>query len=62
VGDGDGVIVIARQLADEIAAQAAEQEKRDAWIADRVAEGESLDGLFPMNERWRARYEGRSTD
>jgi len=62
VGDGDGVIVIPRQLVDEVAAQAAEQEKRDAWIADRVAEGESLDGLFPMDERWRARYEERSTD
>jgi regulator of RNase E activity RraA len=57
VGDGDGVIVIPRQLADEVAAQAAEQERRDAWIAHRVAEGESLDGLFPMNATWRERYE-----
>jgi len=57
VGDGDGVIVIPRQLADEVAAQAAEQERRDAWVADRVAEGESLDGLFPMNATWRERYE-----
>lgn len=57
VGDGDGVIVIPRQLADEVVAQAAEQERRDAWIADRVAEGESIDGLFPMNAAWRERYE-----
>jgi regulator of RNase E activity RraA len=60
VGDGDGVIVIPRQLVDEVVAQAAEQEKRDAWVAERVAEGESLDGLFPMNERWRARYDAES--
>jgi regulator of RNase E activity RraA len=60
VGDGDGVIVIPRQLADEVVAQAAEQEKKDAWVADRVAEGESIDGLFPMNERWRARYDAES--
>ena len=57
VGDGDGVIVIPRRLADEVVTQAAEQEQRDAWIADRVAEGESIDGLFPMNAAWRERYE-----
>ena len=62
VGDGDGVIVFPRQLAQEVAAQAAEQEKRDAWIADRVAEGESIDGLFPMNERWLARYESEQRE
>lgn len=62
VGDGDGVIVIPRSLVAEVAAQAAEQEKRDAWVAARVAEGESLDGLFPMNTQWRERYEGRSSE
>lgn len=57
VGDGDGVIVIPRQLAEEVIAQAADQEKRDAWIAERVRDGEGLDGLFPMNAAWRERYE-----
>lgn len=57
VGDADGVIVIPPQLADEVATAALAQEDEDAWIAARVAEGHPIDGLFPMNARWRAAYE-----
>jgi 2-keto-4-pentenoate hydratase/2-oxohepta-3-ene-1,7-dioic acid hydratase in catechol pathway/regulator of RNase E activity RraA len=57
VGDGDGVIVIPPHLVAEVAAEAAAQDAADAWVADRVAEGEPVDGLFPMNAEWRARYE-----
>jgi 5-oxopent-3-ene-1,2,5-tricarboxylate decarboxylase / 2-hydroxyhepta-2,4-diene-1,7-dioate isomerase len=57
VGDGDGAIVIPPQLVAEVVAEAAEQDAADAWVADRVAEGEPVDGLFPMNREWRARYE-----
>ncbi|GAB3618360.1 hypothetical protein GCM10027416_29170 [Okibacterium endophyticum] len=56
VGDGDGVIVIPRALAAEMAAEAVAQEAEDEWIAERVAAGEAVDGLFPMNAAWRARY------
>lgn len=57
VGDGDGVIVIPPHLVAEVAAEAAEQDAADAWVAERVAEGEPVDGLFPMDAGWRARYE-----
>lgn len=57
VGDGDGVIVIPPHLVAEVAAEAAEQDAADAWVAERVAEGEPVDGLFPMDREWRARYE-----
>lgn len=57
VGDGDGVIVIPAHLVAEVAAEAAEQDAADAWVAERVAEGEPVDGLFPMDAAWRARYE-----
>lgn len=57
VGDRDGVLVIPPDLAEEVADAALAQEAEDAWIAARVAEGESVDGLFPMNAQWRARYE-----
>lgn len=57
VGDGDGVIVIPPHLVAEVAAEAAEQDAADAWVAERVAAGEPVDGLFPMNREWRARYE-----
>lgn len=57
VGDADGVIVIPPSIAREVAEAAAEQEHLDAWIADRVAEGHPVDGLFPPNAEWRQRYE-----
>lgn len=60
VGDGDGVLVIPPALAEEVADAALAQEEQDAWVAARVAEGEKLDGLFPMNAEWRARFESRS--
>lgn len=60
VGDADGVIVIPPGLAQEVAEAALAQEREDAWIAARVAEGHPVDGLFPMNAAWRAKYEGRS--
>ncbi|MFF2389777.1 fumarylacetoacetate hydrolase family protein [Agromyces sp. NPDC058104] len=57
VGDGDGVLVIPAAIAAEVAAEAAAQEDEDAWVAEQVARGESVDGLFPMNAAWRARYD-----
>ena len=56
VGDGDGVIVIPPHLVAEVAAEAAEQERQDAYVAEQVAAGASVDGLFPMNAEWLARY------
>lgn len=57
VGDGDGVIVIPAHLAEEVADAALAQEDEDAWIAEQVAAGNPVDGLFPMNAEWRAKYE-----
>jgi 5-oxopent-3-ene-1,2,5-tricarboxylate decarboxylase / 2-hydroxyhepta-2,4-diene-1,7-dioate isomerase len=57
VGDGDGVIVIPPALAEEIADAALAQEHEDAWIATQVEAGHPVDGLFPLNAEWRARYE-----
>ncbi|GAB2833585.1 hypothetical protein GCM10027024_04650 [Microbacterium insulae] len=57
VGDADGVIVIPPSLVEEIVDAALAQEEEDAWIARQVAEGHPVDGLFPMNAEWRARYE-----
>jgi len=61
VGDADGVIVIPPALAEEVVDEALAQEEEDAWIAQRVAEGHPVDGLFPMNAEWRARYEAERT-
>ncbi|MGY1984190.1 fumarylacetoacetate hydrolase family protein [Nocardia gipuzkoensis] len=56
VGDDDGVIVIPAALAEEVADAALAQEAEDAWVAEQVAAGHPVDGLFPMNAEWRARY------
>ncbi|MCK6211670.1 fumarylacetoacetate hydrolase family protein [Georgenia sp. EYE_87] len=57
VGDRDGVVVIPPALAEEVADAALAQEDEDAWIAEQVAAGHPVDGLFPMNAEWRARYD-----
>jgi 5-oxopent-3-ene-1,2,5-tricarboxylate decarboxylase / 2-hydroxyhepta-2,4-diene-1,7-dioate isomerase len=56
VGDDDGVLVIPAALLPEVLADAEQQEREDAWIARRVAEGHPVQGLFPMDAEWRARY------
>jgi len=57
VGDADGVIVIPPALAEEVVDAALAREDEDAWIAARVGEGHPVEGLFPMNAAWRARYD-----
>jgi len=57
VGDRDGVVVIPPALAEEVVDAALAQEDEDAWIAEQVAAGHPVDGLFPMNAEWRARYD-----
>ena len=57
MGDDDGVIVIPPALLAEVAAEAAAQEEADAWVAEQVAKGAPVDGLFPMNAEWRAKYD-----
>ncbi|ONI82971.1 hypothetical protein ALI144C_18140 [Actinosynnema sp. ALI-1.44] len=57
VGDSDGVIVIPPHLAAEVADAALAQEKEDQWVAEQVARGNAIQGLFPPNAEWRAKYE-----
>jgi 5-oxopent-3-ene-1,2,5-tricarboxylate decarboxylase / 2-hydroxyhepta-2,4-diene-1,7-dioate isomerase len=57
VGDSDGVLVIPPALIHELVDDAIEQERQETFIAEQVASGEGVDGLYPMNEEWKARYE-----
>ncbi|ARJ03961.1 hypothetical protein GCM10010988_26400 [Cnuibacter physcomitrellae] len=57
VGDSDGVIVIPPALVETVVDAALAQEEEDAWIAEQVRAGHPVDGLFPLNAEWRARYE-----
>ena len=60
VGDADGVVVLPPEIAAEILAEAREQERQEHFIAERVAAGESIDGLFPLPEARRAEYQAWS--
>ncbi|MET0933274.1 MAG: fumarylacetoacetate hydrolase family protein [Mycetocola sp.] len=57
VGDADGLIVIPPSLVDDVVTDAIEQEREETFIAEQVANGEGVDGLYPMNAAWTARYQ-----
>lgn len=57
VGDADGVVVIPPGLVEEVVDAALAQEEEDGWIAEQVAAGHPIDGLFPMDAQWRARFD-----
>lgn len=57
MADGDGAVVIPKALVAEVAAEAEEQERLEAWIMGEVEKGVALPGLYPPNAETRARYE-----
>jgi regulator of RNase E activity RraA len=57
VGDAEGVVVIPRHLADEVARDGAEQEQLESWILKEVKSGRGIFGLYPPDEEARARYQ-----
>ncbi len=61
VGDSDGVVVIPPGIVEEIVDAALAQEIEDEWIAAQVAAGQAIEGLFPMNAAWRARFDSERT-
>ena len=56
VGDDEGVVVIPRHLADEVATDAAEQEIMEAFVLERIEAGAALPGTYPPNAETRAAY------
>ena len=50
VGDGDGVVVIPAHLAAEIADEAAEMTVFEDFVAEEVARGRSIRGLYPATD------------
>ena len=49
--------VIPPALADEVAEDCIQQEKEEVFIFEMVKQGHSVDGLFPMNAEWKAKYQ-----
>ena len=56
VADSDGILVIPPALAEEVADDSIVQEREEVFIAEMVAQGQSVDGLYPLNAEWRAKY------
>jgi regulator of RNase E activity RraA len=55
-GDPNGVVCIPRHLAAEVAETAAERERMEEWIIERVREGRPLKGTYPPDEKTLAEY------
>ncbi len=56
VGDADGVVCIPAHLAEEVAADAAEQEIQEEFLLGLIDAGAKLPGTYPPNEETRAKY------
>ncbi len=56
VGDGEGVVVVPRHLADDVARDAAEQEIVEVFVLQEIAGGRALPGTYPPNAETLARY------
>jgi regulator of RNase E activity RraA len=57
VGDEEGVVVVPAALASDVAAEAEQQELEEEWGMERVADGESTDGAFPITPARRPEFE-----
>ena len=56
VGDDDGVLVLPPAIARAVAEAAVQQELEETFIAEQVAAGAGIDGLYPMNATWREEF------
>jgi regulator of RNase E activity RraA len=56
VGDADGIVVVPSHLAEQVARDADEQEKLEAWVLARIQAGAKLPGTYPPNAETRAAY------
>jgi regulator of RNase E activity RraA len=61
VGDGNGVVVIPRHLAAEVAQKGEEQEEVEVWIKRQIEQGAPLSGLYPPTPEVMAKYRRASS-
>jgi hypothetical protein len=50
VGDGDGVVVIPKEISEEIANEAVEMTAFEDFVTEKVLEGRSILGLYPPTD------------
>ena len=56
-GDGEGVVVIPKHLAAEVARDALEQEQLEAFVIEEVRNGAPVIGTYPPSPAVKARYD-----
>jgi len=61
VGDRDGIVVVPRAVAAEIADPSLEQERLESYISKRIHAGEPLWGNYPPSEQTIADYKASIT-
>lgn len=61
VGDEEGVVVVPRELAGEVARDAAEQEELEQFILERIVAGAPLPGTYPPGPETLAAYQAQRT-
>jgi len=57
VGDGEGVLVLPRGVAESVIRAAFEQEQREAFILEKIQAGSSILGVYPPDEATLREYE-----
>ena len=57
VGDDDGVVVLPRAVAAQVAAEAAEQERLEQFVYRKIDGGSPIMGVYPPNDATRAEFE-----
>lgn len=57
VGDDDGVIVIPRDLVEDVVDAALAKEIEDGWVAEQVAAGNPIESLFPPKGEWKEKFD-----
>ena len=56
VGDGEGVVVVPRHFAEDVAREAVEQELKEDFILERIEAGASIVGTYPMDDATLAEF------
>lgn len=62
VGDGDGVIVLPRGIADEVALEGFNQDKLESFVLDEIRKGAPLRGTYPPSEETLKRFKASLGD
>lgn len=57
VGDAEGIVVLPRHLAAEVARDTAAQDRFENWALSKIESGASIRGVYPPDEDTRAEFE-----